>query len=238
MPTADAKQHGPDVGSDEWKSTIEFRLGIRGKPGIPARGTDAWCAHVAGLLATAPAAKAGKPAKGPAFSCAKVEPGSIESLICNDAALSALDRKMDATYAAARKKAANERPSTLQAEQRGWVKGRNDCWKADDKPACVSGEYKMRIAELQARYRLVPHTGPVRYVCNGDPRNEVVAMYFKTDPPSLIAERGDSVSFMTVQAAASGASYRGRNETLWEHQGEATIVWGPGAPEMRCKVAP
>jgi hypothetical protein len=41
--TDDGQGHGPDIGSDEWKSVIEFRLGIRGKPDLPARASEAWC---------------------------------------------------------------------------------------------------------------------------------------------------------------------------------------------------
>ena len=29
---------------------------------------------------------------------------------------------------------------------------------------------------------------------------------------------------------------KGRNESLWEHQGEALIIWGYGAREMRCRI--
>jgi membrane-bound inhibitor of C-type lysozyme len=81
---------------------------------------------------------------------------------------------------------------------------------------------------------MVPAIGPVTYACDGDSKNEVTVTYFKTDPPTLIAERGDQVSLMYLQPSASGAKYQGRNESLWEHHGEATITWGYGAPEMRC----
>ncbi len=175
-------------------------------------------------------------AAAPAFDCSKVEAGSIEALICQDDGLSALDQKMAAVYAAATKKAANEHPSTLKAEQRGWIKGRDDCWKSDDPRSCVERSYTLRIAELQARYRLVPVTGSATYVCDGEPAKEVVATYFETEPPTAIAEFGDQTSLMYQQPAASGAKYQGRNEMLWEHQGEALIIWGYGAPEMRCRV--
>jgi uncharacterized protein len=174
---------------------------------------------------------------GPSFNCDSAEVGSIEELVCSDAALSALDRTLSAVYAAASKKARNEHPPVLKAEQRGWVKGRNDCWKSEDKRQCVEDEYSHRIIELQARYRLVPTTGPVRYVCNGDSRNEVLATFFKTEPATLIAERGDSSSFMVLQPSGSGARYQGRNESLWEHQGSAEVVWGYGAPPMQCQSA-
>jgi membrane-bound inhibitor of C-type lysozyme len=99
----------------------------------------------------------------------------------------------------------------------------------------VEEEYQRRIAELQARYRLVPGTGPVTYACDGNPANEVVVTFFKTDPPTMIAERGDSVSLMYLQPAASGAKYQGRNESFWEKGAEALVTWGYGAAEMRCE---
>ncbi|MGA7982701.1 MAG: MliC family protein [Chromatiaceae bacterium] len=176
-------------------------------------------------------------AQGPSYACDKVQAGSIEELICRNAGLSALDRKLSDVYAAAAKKAVNEHPPVLKAEQRGWIRGRDDCWKIDDKRACVEERYKRRIAELQARYRLVPGTATVTYFCDGKPSNEVIATFFRTDPPTLIAERGDSVSLMYLTRSASGARYQGRNETFWEHHGEALITWGYGAPEMRCKTA-
>lgn len=177
-------------------------------------------------------------AQGPSYACDQVEVGGIEEMICKDGGLSALDRKLSGVYAAASEKATNEHPPMLKAEQRGWVKGRNDCWKSDDQRRCVEDEYQRRIAELQARYRLVPGTDPITYVCEGKPSNEVVATFFQTDPPTLIAERGDSVSLMYLQPSGSGAKYQGRNETFWEHHGEASITWGYGAPEMRCKKTP
>lgn len=177
-------------------------------------------------------------AAGPSFDCGKVETDSVEALVCKDEKLSALDHKMAAVYAAAAQKAANERPPVLKAEQRGWIKGRNDCWKSTDRRQCVEESYRRRIAELQARYRLVSANGPFWYICDGDPRNEVVVTFFETDPPTLEAERGDQVSLMYLEPSASGSKFQGRNESLWEHRGEATIVWGYGSPEMRCSKKP
>ena len=174
-------------------------------------------------------------AEGPSFDCSKVEAGSIEEMVCKDGELAALDRKLAEVYGDASKKAVKEHPPVLKAEQRGWIKGRNECWKSDDKRRCVEDTYVLRIAELQARYRLVSATGPVFYACEDDPKNEVVATFFQTDPPTLIAEWGDQVSLMYLQPSVSGAKYQGRNESLWEHHGEALITWGYGSAEMRCK---
>jgi len=174
-------------------------------------------------------------AEDPSFDCGKAS-GSVEELICRDPQLAGLDRRLAEVYSAARQKAANEHPPVLATEQRGWIKGRNDCWKAADVGQCVNDSYRTRIAELQARYRLVDAMGPVTYQCDGDPRNEVVATFFRTDPPTLIAEHGDQVSLMYLQPSGSGTRYEGRNESLWEHQGEAAIRWGFDAPEMRCRL--
>jgi uncharacterized protein len=174
-------------------------------------------------------------AEGPAYDCRQAS-GSIEKLICDDPALAALDRTLSPVYAAALNKAGNEDSPRLKTEQRGWIKGRNDCWKADDRRACVIDEYRRRILELQARYQLVAKIATVRYVCDGNPPSEVTATYFETDPPSLVAARGDQTALMFIARSASGARYVGRNESLWEHQGEATIVWGHQAPEMRCRI--
>lgn len=172
----------------------------------------------------------------PTFDCSKTS-ASIETLICEDTELTALDHKLAEVYKAALRKATREHPPVLKASQRGWVKGRNDCWKRDDKRSCAKELYVRRIAELQASYRLVAASAPVIYVCNGKTADQVIATYFDTEPATLIAERGDSTSLMYQAAAASGTRYVGRNEFLWEHQGEATIQWGYGAPEMRCRVA-
>jgi len=177
-------------------------------------------------------------ADSPAFDCARARDGSIEKLICGDAALSSLDRTLAEVYAAAARKAVNEHPPTLKAEQIGWIRGRDDCWKSDDRRACVETEYRHRIASLQARYRLVAGSGPATFFCDGDRRNELVVTFFPTDPKTLIAERGDATSLMFREPTGPGARYIGRNETFTEQDGAAVVTWGYGAPPMRCTRAP
>ncbi len=48
--TGDGRGHGPDPGSDEWKSVVEFKLGIRGDAGVPNRTTEKWCEFIDKLL--------------------------------------------------------------------------------------------------------------------------------------------------------------------------------------------
>ena len=46
LSTGDGQGHGPDLGSSEWRSVVEFKLGIRGKPGIPDSTTEEWCTYI------------------------------------------------------------------------------------------------------------------------------------------------------------------------------------------------
>lgn len=46
LQTGDSEGHGPDTGSLEWRSVVEFKLGIRGSPEIPSRESDEWCKYI------------------------------------------------------------------------------------------------------------------------------------------------------------------------------------------------
>lgn len=46
LPTGDSMGHGPDIGSGEWQSVVEFKLGIRGDPDVPDPGSPEWCAYI------------------------------------------------------------------------------------------------------------------------------------------------------------------------------------------------
>ena len=185
------------------------------------------------LLASLPLSLA--QAASPSFDCSQTEKGSIEAMVCADEPLAALDHQLAGVYRQASQKARNEQPPQLKATQRGWIKGRNDCWKSSDVRTCVHDNYQLRIAELQARYQLLAGTGPVIYSCSGGSGGEVIATFYPTVPATLVAEYGDSTSLMYQQPSGSGSKYQGQNETFWEHQGEARVTWGYNTVEMRCK---
>ena len=50
IPSGDGMGHGPDIGSEEWKSVVEFKLGIRGKPEVPDRNSQEWCSYIDDLI--------------------------------------------------------------------------------------------------------------------------------------------------------------------------------------------
>jgi uncharacterized protein len=177
--------------------------------------------------------------KGPAFDCSKAS-GEVEKLICSDAGLAALDRKLDAVYKAALAKARDDVPKFLRTEQRGWVKGRDECWKAKgagdpvylteswvatDVRGCVEAQYQLRTAELQVLLRLVPSQPPVTFACNGNAVAGITAEFFQTDLPAARFERGDRTVTAYLVKAASGAKYEGQNFSFWNKGKEATVTW-------------
>lgn len=234
VPTTDAQGHGPDVGTDEWKSVIELRLGIRHDPNVPSRDGDAWCRYVDAIVRgrTASPIRAGAAtAGGTPLACAKAKAGNVDEAVCKDPELAALDRTLSDALAAASESGTIDQLQQLETEQRGWTTERDRCWRGADRRGCVRDAYRRRIAELQARYRLISGIGPFAFACDGA---EIAVTFFETDPPTLIAERGDGVALMYRQASAGGAKYQGGNGSFWERGGEATVTWGDGAAAMRC----
>ena len=86
------------------------------------------------------------------FDCSKVEKQSSEGIICASDVLMDLDRKLATVYKKALSKASKD--DRLKANQRGWIKGRNACWKAEDEVTCMQEQYLMRMDELKNKYSL------------------------------------------------------------------------------------
>lgn len=88
---------------------------------------------------------------GPSYSCSAVQKGSAEDIICQSPSLSAMDMKLNGIFKQALAKSKND--PMLKAEQRGWIKGRNECWKEkDNEPACIARSYNERMTELQNKW--------------------------------------------------------------------------------------
>lgn len=174
-------------------------------------------------------------AQGPTFNCAKAQ-GEVEKQICANPALAALDRQLDAAYKAASAKAKGAPAQTLKAMQRGWVKGRNECWKAtqqtwitaswtvDTVPACIEAQYRVRISELEAVWRLKPPRTEA-HACQNNPANEVVANFFDTDPPTIQLERGDRTALLWRVGPAAAGKFEGQNVSLVQQGATLAIEW-------------
>ncbi|HSC29279.1 MAG TPA: MliC family protein [Vicinamibacterales bacterium] len=176
--------------------------------------------------------------QGPTFDCAKAS-GQVETLICKDPALAALDRKMAEVYAAAMKKWPANVASEQRAYQRGWIRGRNDCWKEDDLRACAELSYRTRIVELQIKSGQLTVPAAVGYACTGGEDKPFFATFYKeTDPPSAIITYGSDQVIAFAAPSASGAKYSAANMEFWEHQGEASVDWFGTKLTCRPKSAP
>jgi uncharacterized protein len=174
-----------------------------------------------------PLAAAGQTAKPvtPSFDCAKAT-GQVEQLVCKDAGLASLDRKLADAYAKAMKGWPADVAKEQRVIQRGWVKGRDDCWKADDLRACVENEYNTRLVEVQIKGGLVMAPTPVAYRCTGAEGAPFKAAFYKdTDPPSAVLTVGTDQVIAFAARSGSGARYTAPNVEFWEHQGEATLDW-------------
>jgi uncharacterized protein YecT (DUF1311 family) len=170
---------------------------------------------------------------GPSFDCSKAE-SAAEKLVCEDAELAQLDRLVAERYAAALDviqgidTGAREAEAKLRAYQRGWIKGRDECWKADDLRACVESSYLRREGQLVAEWLLKKPTGIAFWDCADTV--EVVTFFFDTTLPSLRFERGGTIDSGSLMPTASGSKYEGSfGRSIWIKGDEA--VYRESDPE-------
>ena len=161
---------------------------------------------------------------GPSFDCSKAG-GSAEKLVCSDVELAAMDRELDAMFQRALQQFPEAEAPELNATQRDWVKGRNDCWKADDLRACVTRNYQMRITELQIQTGALTMPKATAFGCLGG--ESIAAVFFAhTKLPSALLTRGpDDQVIAYLVPSASGSKYEGRNVTFWLKGKEASVSW-------------
>jgi uncharacterized protein/heat shock protein HslJ len=196
----------------------------------------AWLAFALfAFAAVTPPARSQAQKPGPTFDCAKAS-GQVEQLICKDPELAALDRKMAEVYAAAMKRFPANIAAQERATQRGWIKGRNDCWKATDVRRCVIEEYRTRIVELQIRSGQLMAPKAIGYECPEKGKPFFATFYKETDPPSAVLTYGNDQVIAFLAPSASGAKYVATNMEFWEHHGEATVNWY--GTKMTCKRLP
>lgn len=168
----------------------------------------------------------------PSFDCAKAA-SVAEEAICADPALAALDQRLAERFAAAMEVAGPD-AAALRTEQRGWIKGRDDCWKADDIGDCIEEAYLVREGQLVALWLLDEPMSVQAWSCAGNPANEVTAYYFDLERPAMRLEYGDTIDAGTLMRSASGARYAASfGREFWEHGGKATFTWVEGSP-MTC----
>jgi uncharacterized protein len=190
----------------------------------------------------------------PSFDCGAAGLAEVESRICADSALAALDLRLDSVWIAALVRArGTAMPSDWIADMRsyqvGWIEGRNECWKAPEDAAyrnvendeairrCTETAYLQRIARLEAEWGIAEQTaGPVFWACEQNPANEFVTTYYDTDPQAARVERGDQSEVFLRRPTASGTRYDGLfGKWLWSRGDSATFVW-PQTDTLSCVV--
>lgn len=159
------------------------------------------------------------PAK-PSFDCAKAS-GEIEQLICSNYSLAAFDSRLADVYAA--ELAKPDASKDLVVMQRGWLKGRDECWKAEDKLQCVTEEYMSRIAYLQLNSPGQMAATAVAYDCNDNSQPFYMAFYADLDNRPAVITRGNDQAFIFPQPSGSGTKYGRNGIEFWEHQGKASV---------------
>ncbi|WP_205729205.1 MliC family protein [Ferrimonas aestuarii] len=171
----------------------------------------------------------------PSYDCSKAQ-GQVEERICEDTRLQELDNKLHYAYRSALAMTTAESRWYLRAYQRGWIKGRNACWKSSDLNQCIEANYRTRISELEVQGQLVKPDQEVRYLCGE--QSLQVAFYNDTEL-SLAVIQGLSTSTEPVYAfidpSASGAKYQGQNLVFWTKADEA-LLSQYGQQDQQCRV--
>ena len=164
-------------------------------------------------------------ASEPAFDCAKAK-GQAQQLVCTDEAVAALDRQLSEVYQTALKNLPSDNLTMAKAEQRGWIKGRDDCWKAGNIKACVTESYQTRIVELQIVSGQLTAPSSISLDCGDRDQTPFTATFYgDTSPPAVVLTRGQDQVIAFITRSGSGARYTADGVEFWEHQGEASVDW-------------
>ncbi|WP_349919397.1 MliC family protein [Aeromonas veronii] len=169
----------------------------------------------------------------PSFDCTKAH-GSAEQLICQDAGLATLDNELAALYPKAIANFSPEQVKTEKALQRGWIKGRNECWKDTAPGKCIEASYQTRITELQIKGGQQTVPAPILYQCGKD---LTVTAYFYNDTklPVSVINLGPEQQVLAYQVpSGSGAHYEGQNLSFWT-KGKEAMLERYGEPKLSCQ---
>ena len=184
-------------------------------------------------------------AEAPSFDCAKAD-SSAEQLVCSDPVLARLDKELTRLYALALADTHLPPPSRaeLRTMQRGWVKGRDDCWKAKNVRECVVSTYAMRILEMRAGHANARSadsegisSGPVAFECEGLDFG-IGAVFIDSNPDVAALKWLDREVALSQVDTGSGAKYQGNSfegSYSLRTKGDDAVLTRPGQPEAKCR---
>jgi uncharacterized protein len=198
------------------------------------------------LLAAVAAVPLPAGAAQPSFNCDKPA-NPAEEMICKDDQLAALDRETDRLFRLARDGASMtpEKRKELVAIERGFIKGRGECSKAEDKRACVVTNYVTRISELRQDYpdtlsgdAMGASVGPFAMRCPGIDA-DIAASFINVDPMYATLSWPDNSLVFTLAPSGSGARYTaataGGTAEFWQKGTEALLTL-PGQHQQTCSI--
>jgi Membrane-bound lysozyme-inhibitor of c-type lysozyme len=140
----------------------------------------------------------------------------------------------------------SSRRAELIITQRGWIKGRDDCWKNENLRSCVLANYAIRIHELREDYfdartqnKRGISRGPLVLRC----KNFDALISFSTisskPPVAYITWLNQYQRLMTLTPAALGSRYAAMYDdgetVLWIKGDEATLQL-PKRDALDCRV--
>lgn len=154
------------------------------------------------------------------FDCAKAS-GPVENLICTDAELAGMDRKLADEYQKVLKAVSDK--GALESSQRAWIAGRNDCSKAKDMRSCVVEAYQHRTVELVIADPSHQPALAVSYRCPTQTKNFTMQFYNNEKPQAALLTLGSEQAVLFRQTMGSGIKYTRPGVEYAEHQGEVNV---------------
>lgn len=198
---------------------------------------------IAALLASA--SSAGH-AADPSFDCTKAE-SDAENAVCASEALAELDVETARLYQLAVAGVSGARLDELKAMQRGWIKGRDECWKSSlDLSTCVANEYAFRIMDLRTGYANARSDdasgislGPKVLDCDGFDAAVGVVFVNGQAPMAVLKWRDRAVALSGVPSG-SGAKYESKagldGAASLVTKGSEAIFTPPGGAQLSCRI--
>lgn len=119
----------------------------------------------------------------PSFDCSNVREQSAEAIICNDKELSEMDREVDRLYNKIKSQTTQSDFKNIKAYQHGWIKGRNESWKAENPREHIFQSYQRRIAVLKVQAGEMEAPKPLVYQCTGGEFDTLTVSLYETNPP-------------------------------------------------------
>lgn len=182
------------------------------KDGINDCEADGSCDHTVDYSKPKPAYTA------PSYNCEQKNLSSVEVLICNNSLLAAKDLALHERYKQLTTTVTDDAFARyVKVTQRGWIKGRNECWKSEPVDVCVNNEYAARMAKLDTLFRHYHEAPVVKLSCDTEPQVHYWFRRYNTDPlTATVSSEGASWLLYreTAEDSPSSEEYRGPDASL------------------------